>query len=102
MYSFTTSGEAPRNLDIEGVTNVRDMGGWPLEEGGYERQGMIYRGAKFNQDESAEPVVTENGIKTLQDELKIKTELDVESPASINRKKLNDKISSEILLIWRR
>jgi len=76
IHSFTTACDVPRNLDIDGVTNVRDMGGWPLEGGGYERQGMIYRGAKFNKDESEEPLVTPEGITTLKDVLHIRSELD--------------------------
>ena len=76
VYSFTTADDVTRNLDVDGVTNVRDMGGWPLEGGGYERQGMIYRGAKFNKDESDEAMVTEAGIRTLKDELHIRSELD--------------------------
>lgn len=76
VYRFTTADDVPRNLDIDGVTNVRDMGGWPLEGGGYERQGMILRGAKFNQNESEEILITEEGIRTLKEQFHIKSELD--------------------------
>ncbi|MCR5153308.1 MAG: tyrosine-protein phosphatase [Lachnospiraceae bacterium] len=74
---LVTDSLAPRNLFVEGVTNIRDVGGWTREEGGYVKQGLLYRSSKFNKDESTELLVTEEGIKTLTEDLLIKTEIDL-------------------------
>lgn len=79
VFTFTTDTQPPRNLYVEGVTNVRDLGGWALENGETVRQGMIFRSSKFNADESADLLITENGIKVMTDDLKIKTEIDLRS-----------------------
>lgn len=74
---FLTSDIAPRNLYVDGVTNCRDLGGWKTTDGKRIKQGMIYRTSRFNENDSDAKVVTEAGIKTLTEELKIKTELDL-------------------------
>lgn len=44
---MTVASEGPRNMFIDGLTNVRDIGGYDssLVEGGKIRQGLYYRGA---------------------------------------------------------
>lgn len=79
VFTFSTDSRPPRNLYVEGVTNVRDLGGWSLEDGGRVKQGMIFRSSKFNADESGELLITENGIRTMTEELKVKTEIDLRS-----------------------
>lgn len=48
IHRTTTGTVSPRNLYIDGVTNVRDIGGYAssLVEGGRIRQGLYYRGAQ--------------------------------------------------------
>ncbi len=77
-HSFTTYSAAPRNLEIDGVTNVRDLGGWKSERG-YVKQGMLIRGGRLNADNEAIPAaeITEAGMKTFTESLKIRTELDL-------------------------
>lgn len=50
IHSMTTATQGPRNLYIDGVTNVRDIGGYAssLVEGGRIRQGLYYRGARLD------------------------------------------------------
>ena len=74
---FETSARAPRNLYVDGVTNCRDLGGWKTVDGRKVKQGMLYRTARFNENETDTPLVTKAGIKTLTEELGIKTELDL-------------------------
>lgn len=74
--SFDTPAQAPRNLRIDGVTNARDLGGWMTSDGPV-RQGLLYRTAKYNADESTEAVVTAEGIRTALTQLGIRTELDL-------------------------
>lgn len=90
VSSFKTIEEGPRNLDIDGVTNVRDVGGWEIGESKRIKQGLLYRGARLNDsypegwvkggDDTGyefSPEITEKGQKTFRDELGIKTEIDL-------------------------
>lgn len=62
--------DAPvRWVGIDGVGNVRDMGGWKAENGKTVKYGMLYRGQKLES-------VTEKGIATIK-QLGLKTELDI-------------------------
>lgn len=72
--SFEVAADAPRNLYIDGVTNVRDLGGWRTEDGGRVRQGMIYRTARLHTDDGVE--ITDEGISAMR-ELGVKTEIDL-------------------------
>lgn len=67
--TFTVSEAAPRNLYIEGVTNVRDAGGWMTASGKRTRQGVLFRSARLD-------AITEGGKAELK-RLGIKTELDL-------------------------
>ena len=72
--SFTVADAAPRNLYIDGVTNARDIGGWKCDDGRV-KQCMIYRTGQIHDDGGA--IITEKGMKTMLDELGIKTEIDL-------------------------
>ena len=74
---FTTAAQAPRNLQVDSITNVRDVGGWPTEDGGRVRQGLLYRGSKLAANKTASILISEEGVKTMRDELGIKTEIDL-------------------------
>lgn len=83
VMQFETEGDCPRNMDVDGVTNVRDLGGWETESGARTKQGLIYRCGRLN--ESSAPSVnieiTDKGIKTMRDELGIKSEIDLRKVA---------------------
>ena len=64
-----------RNLYIDGVTNVRDLGGY-LVNGKITKQGLIYRTSKLNDDESTTPLISEKGIDAFN-KLGVKTEIDL-------------------------
>lgn len=78
----------PRNLYIDGVTNARDLGGY-LTENGKIKQGMLYRTAKLNKNKTDVPtlLITEAGIDTMLNVLKVRTEVDL-------RKTENNEIGS--------
>lgn len=88
VNSFTTTSKGPRNLYVDGVRNVRDLGGY-----GYIKQGFVYRGGAFESFPKNSDVVvtniTNNGIKTIQNELKIKTEIDLRKNKSSSGKPEN-------------
>ena len=75
-YWFETESDPPRFLNVEGVSNVRDIGGWKLCGGGKIKQGLIIRGGEMEIHQN----ITENGLKTMKEVLKIKTDLDLRAP----------------------
>lgn len=76
VASFTTNDTKIRGLDVDGVNNVRDIGGY-----GHIKQGLLYRGGAFEKYNKTSKVVetkiTEKGINTIKNDLKIKTEVDL-------------------------
>lgn len=81
---FTTTSVAPRNLYVDGITNVRDVGGWLTEDGTCVKQGMLYRGGRLNLSSADEFTLelTEQGRITFCEELGIKTEIDLRDAES--------------------
>lgn len=79
VTAFQTTGSAPRNMYVDGVTNVRDLGGWETESGKRTKQGLIFRCGRLNESSAEKPniEITENGIKTMRDEMGIRTEIDL-------------------------
>ena len=76
--SFTTSDELIRNIYISGVTNARDLGGYKVGES-VTKQGLIYRTGRIspNGGGSDTKTITEKGIKTMLEGLKVKSEIDL-------------------------
>ena len=68
--SFTTSGQV-RMIKADGISNIRDLGGWPTESGNTIAYGKIYRGAAFKST-----TITPEGIATMLD-VGLKAELDL-------------------------
>ena len=97
VASFTTDGQAPRNLYVDSVTNVRDIGGWTTLDGGRVRQGLLYRGARMNDNFSTDSSISEEGIKTLCEEIGIKTEIDLRQTQAINNRNESGGITSSPL-----
>ena len=104
VHNFATSSEGPRNIYIDGVTNVRDIGGYELADGsGKIRQGLVYRGGRLNvsnaddeyvlfQDDEDyfQLTITEAGIDTMVNELGIKSEVDIRSNQNNEPGNMND------------
>lgn len=68
---FTTSPDAPRMLRIHSVGNTRDMGGTVSADGRYRfMYGKVYRGDGLKN-------ISDAGLRTLKDELGVRTEIDV-------------------------
>lgn len=72
VHEMTVSSLCPRVCYVDGVTNVRDVGGYDssLVSGGKIRQGLYYRGANLNS-------LTSEGLSTLYDQLGVRTEIDL-------------------------
>ena len=69
VFTFRTA-RTTRTVDIEGVSNARDIGGYITLDGKMIKQGMIYRSAKLDD-------ITELGKYTLVNILGVKTDLDL-------------------------
>jgi len=87
-YEWNVNGEAKddfttieglRNLYIDGLTNVRDVGGY-LVANGKVKQGLLIRSSKLTADDTGEIIITQKGIEELK-RLGIKTELDLRDTA---------------------
>lgn len=79
VCEFKTADIAPRNLYVDGITNVRDLGGRVTESGNRTKQGLIFRCGRLNESSAETPVIeiTETGKNTMLNALGIKTEIDV-------------------------
>lgn len=71
--SFDTHDLPPRWIHVPGITNVRDLGGWPLEDGARIRQGLVYRSSEMNGHVSIQPA----GRRVMEEGLGIRTDLDL-------------------------
>ena len=73
--SFTTDTKPPRWIRVPGITNARDIGGWPIGDDRVIHQGKVYRSSEMN----GRLQLAERGRRVLIDELGIKTDLDLRS-----------------------
>ena len=75
--SFTTENIPVRLIYAEGTSNVRDAGGWSAGSTSVN-YGKIYRGNQLNgYGNWGDNKLTEEGLKTFKDDLKIRTEIDL-------------------------
>jgi hypothetical protein len=70
---FCTNPAPARFIKIDGLTNVRDVGGRYATNGACVRQGLIYRGAEMN----SHLTITEEGLATMREVMKIKSVIDL-------------------------
>ena len=74
---FKTEDLSVRLIYAEGTSNIRDLGGWNTD-GSFVNYGKIYRGNQLNgYGNWGDNKLTENGLKTFKDDLKIRTEIDL-------------------------
>ena len=86
IREFHVDETAPRNINIDGMTNCRDMGGRILPGGHKIRQGLIYRTSGVKGSNPAK--ITDTGVATVKEQLGIKTEINVSDSDSANGKDL--------------
>ena len=70
--SFQTDSTAPTMFYVDGISNVRDMGGFRTKDGGCVRCGKIYRTSEMDRHVN----ITEEGKETMY-ALGMKTDLDI-------------------------
>ena len=79
-YSFVktlqTVDAAPRIVNIDGMTNCRDLGGKMTASGAKIRQGLLYRTASLDDNQSGS-IITDTGRAVARKYLGMKTEIDL-------------------------
>lgn len=73
--SFQTAA-GPRLMTIDGLVNVRDLGGWVTADGKTVKQGLLYRGSEMDGLVESEFQLTEEGLEQMK-ALGIKTDFDL-------------------------
>lgn len=78
LSPIVTEDCAPRVINVDGVKNVRDVGGWETENGRV-KQGMLYRCGRLNESDTDKVniEITQEGKATMLNRLGIKTEIDL-------------------------
>ncbi len=99
IFSFTNGTQSgtdgsfktaitPRILNVDGIGNIRDIGGWTTLSGKRVRQGLLYRGTEIDGLVNKKYTATAEGINTLLTVLGIRTEMDLryenDNPTKIN------------------
>lgn len=80
VASFVSSFEterAPRVLSVNGIYNVRDIGGWQTADGKTVKQGLLYRGTEMDGAVEAGYVLTEEGRRIMLEDFRIRTDMDL-------------------------
>lgn len=72
--SFTTSGNS-RMLNIDGLKNVRDLGGWSVGNG-FVKYGLLFRGCELD-DTGGSVGLTSEGKKELFERIGIRMDIDL-------------------------
>lgn len=75
------TANGPRMMTLSGVYNMRDVGGWTTAEGKRIRQGLLYRGCEIDGAVDSKFTITKDGIRTMLNELNVKTDMDLRSTA---------------------
>lgn len=73
VWSFSTHPTPPRWIEVPGITNARDIGGWELPNNRRIRQGLVFRSSEMN----SHLFLTEEGKRILEEELEIRTDVDL-------------------------
>ena len=95
IRSFKTGDLPPRMLSVDGITNVRDLGGWKTADGHSVRQGLLFRGSEMDLRVN----ITDEGIRTMRDTLGIRTELDLRYPDAVCGR-TESVLGADIRYIW--
>ena len=80
-HSFTTTSLGPRVMSVDGIYNVRDLGGYPAEGGKTTLQGKLFRGGALYPVSVYDCSLTDEGAKYMSETMGIKTEIDLRTPA---------------------
>ncbi len=77
VQNFFTEYTPPRAIFVDGLGNVRDIGGWKTNTNKRIKQGLVYRGCEME----FHYTLSEEGRRTMAKTLNIKTDLDLRAEA---------------------
>ena len=80
--SFKTK-ETPRILNVDGVYNLRDVGGWTTIDSKTIKQGLLYRGTEIDGAVESKYTITADGINVMLGEFGIRCDMDLRSTSEI-------------------
>ena len=75
--SFQTTDLGPRVMNVDGIHNVRDVGGYTTATGKRTVQGLLFRGGTLTPADVYESNLTDDGKAYMRSVLGIKTDLDL-------------------------
>ena len=75
--TFTTTNQGPRVMKVDGIYNVRDLGGYETETGKTTVQGILYRGGSLRPLDIYDSYLTEEGAQYMSETMNIKMEIDI-------------------------
>lgn len=80
VHGAFTTADGPRLLAVDGVYNLRDIGGYKTLDGKRVKQGLLYRGTELDGVVESRYTITDAGKETMLSDLKIHTEMDLRQP----------------------
>lgn len=80
--TFKTTDKGPRVMQIDGIYNTRDLGGYTTESGKRTKQGLVYRGGSLLPADVYNSNITIDGKLFMAEVLQIKTDLDLRGAGS--------------------
>lgn len=83
--AFTTTADKVRMLEIDGIQNVRDIGGWAGLNGAKVKYGKIYRGSAVDEGMYDNFCITDEGKKELLGRLCVKTDIDLRGLNNVSK-----------------
>lgn len=83
--TFKTAN-TPRIIALDGVRNMRDIGGWKTVDGKVIKQGLLYRGSELDGAKELKHTLTDFGIEVMLNQLGIKMDMDLRSSSLPNVK----------------
>lgn len=75
--SFKTTSDRTRMLNIDGIQNVRDIGGYTNVDGLKVKYGLIFRGSAMDEAMSRILQITDNGKQEMISRIGIRTDIDL-------------------------
>lgn len=89
--SFTTTGCQTRMLNIDGIQNVRDIGGYAVA-GATVKYGLIYRGSAMDETTHSGAFITDAGKQELLLRVGVKTDLDLRGANNVSASALGNAV----------